>query len=192
MDVIKRLTPKQRRTIREKVNQKKKVAKTARLLNLPQYNCSPRIKENVSEFGKSPRTISDPDSIMGCLVKWCQSRADIIGQWSWKQPRKWEDDDWKFQIGPKLLEFEKLKWSEIFAQRTGGKKKRHKLHHDMDVCRITPEACNRWHEIGLEEYDTAFRFRLAGKRRLWGYKILEKFHLIWWDPKHKIYPTEVQ
>jgi len=90
-----------------------------------------------------------------------------------------------------MSEFQKLTWSELFAQRTGGKE-RHKKHHDMDVCDLEPEAFDRWCEIGLDEYDTAFRFRLGNKPRLWGYRIHAKFYLVWWDPTHKIYPTEVQ
>lgn len=189
--VKKQLTPKQKRAIRTKVNKDKQNTKIARLLTRPEYRSSPRIQKVIPEFGKLPRLSNDPDSIMNCFMEWCPSRADVAGHWSWKQPRKWEEDDWNCNINPKLLEFQRLKWSEIFAQRTGTKK-RHKLHHDMEVCKIITEACNRWNEIGLEEYDTAFRFRLAGKRRLWGYKTLAKFHLVWWDPHHKIYPVEVQ
>jgi hypothetical protein len=35
-----------------------------------------------------------------------------------------------------------------------------------------------------------FRFRLAGERRLWGYRVGRTFHVVWWDWDHKVYPTE--
>jgi hypothetical protein len=187
----KRLTPKQKRTIREKINKEKQSIKSARLLKLPEYNCTPRIQETIQDIDKLPRSTANPDSIMTKLMEWCPLRADRIGGWSWGQQRQWNDQEWDGEIHPKLLEFQKLTWAEIFAQRTGSKKKRHKLHHDMEVFKLIPEACDRWSEIGLEEYDTAFRFRLGGERRLWGYKILATFKLIWWDPQHKIYPTDV-
>ncbi len=190
MTAEKRLTPKQKKTIREKIYKEKQALKSARLLKLPEYNCTPRIQDPVPALTKSPRLKDDPASIMNCLMNWCPSNADIAGHWSWGQPRAWEGGEWEKEIRPKLLDFQNLRWSEIFAQRTGGRR-RHKLHHDMAICDIISEACARWHEIGLDEYETAFRFRLAGKKRLWGYRVLAKFHLIWWDPKHKIYPIEV-
>jgi hypothetical protein len=187
----KRLTPKEKREIRENANLEKQAAKTARLLDRPEYNFIPRIQEKVPAPEKSPRAIMDPASIMSCLMNWSRLKSDTKGNWSWGQHRQWDDHEWNDEIHPKLLDFQKLTWAEIFAQRTG-RKKRHKLHHEMDVCKLIPEACNRWSEIGLDEHETAFRFRLSGKRRLWGYKILAKFHLIWWDPEHKIYPMEIQ
>jgi len=187
-----RLTPKQKKLRKQAKKRKLQAEKTARLLESPTFSRSPRSAEYIPEFRKAPRKKIDPGSIMSDLMRWCPLQADKEGDWSWGQPRQWSSEDWGQEILPKLNEFEKLKWSEIYAQRTGNKKKkRHKKHHDMAVCNIEREACDRWYEIGLEEHDTAFRFRLAGIRRLWGYRILAKFYLIWWDPYHKIYPVEV-
>jgi len=60
----------------------------------------------------------------------------------------------------------------------------------MSIDLICDEAFERWLEIGLEEYDTAFRFRFSNKQRLWGYRIFTKFNIVWWDPEHMIYPAE--
>jgi hypothetical protein len=35
-----------------------------------------------------------------------------------------------------------------------------------------------------------FRFRLGGKARLWGFRSERIFHVVWWDPDHRVYPTE--
>jgi len=38
--------------------------------------------------------------------------------------------------------------------------------------------------------DEMFRFRLGGTARLWGFRANRTFHVVWWDPLHKVYPTE--
>lgn len=185
----KQLTPKQKRLLRDKVKQEKQEAKKVRLLSHPKFSKTAR-SEYSSERKKTARYQKNPGSIMQLFMTWCEKDADLEGQWSWGQDRQWSDEEWKHNIEPYLLQMEKLTWAEIYAQRTGGKN-RHKKHHDMDIGVICDEAFERWIEIKLEEYDTAFRFRFGGKQRLWGYKILEKFKIVWWDPLHKIYPVEI-
>ena len=184
----KRLTPSQKKEQRRKVKDAHNNAKKARLLARPEFSRSPRVQADVPFEGKTPRVTQDPDSIMSCLMEWNRSQADRDGIWSWGQPRDWNEEDWHGIMHPNLCEFERLTWAEILAQETGNKK-RHKKHHDMDVFDIIPEAGDRWLELGLEQYEKIFRFRLQGKPRLWGYKIRAKFFLIWWDKLHKIYPV---
>lgn len=162
----KRLTPKQKKELLEVTRKELQEEKKARLLQRPEFaNHLPRIHGHTPEASKTPRTAKNPNSIMSCLLEWCPSKADLSGDWSWGQSRQWETDHWDDIIYPKMCEFQKLTWSELFAQRTGGKE-RHKMHHDMDVCDLVEEAFERWCELGLEEYDTAFRFRLGNKPRL--------------------------
>lgn len=89
---------------------------------------------------------------------------------------------------PKLEEWQKLTWAEIDNFTTGGQK-RHRMHHNMDVDILADEAQYRLLEIE-KEVDTIFRFRLGSKPRLWGFRIVNKFEILWYDPKHEIYPTE--
>jgi len=43
----------------------------------------------------------------------------------------------------------------------------------------------------LQQYaDEIYRFRLGNKRRLWGFRILNAFETLWYDPEHNIYPTD--
>jgi hypothetical protein len=43
----------------------------------------------------------------------------------------------------------------------------------------------------LEKFsDTIFRFRLGSTKRLWGFRVVNHFEVIWYDPNHEIYPTE--
>jgi len=185
----KRLSPKERRLARELAGVAAAAEKRARLLARPeQERREPRI-ENVPAAAKEARASENPTSIYGLQMEWCPLRSDCDGAWSWGQERKWPDKDWEDTIGPALSDLAKLTWGEIVSQTTGGNE-RHKKHHDMDVTVIADEALARWIERGLEEYDTAFRFRLGNKPRLWGFRTASKFNIVWWDPEHKIYPVE--
>jgi len=87
-------------------------------------------------------------------MEWSIERADTNGAWTWGQQRQWDDHDWNNIIHQNLIEFEKLTWGEILKQTTPrdkkGKKPSRKKHHDMKVCVIAPEACNRWNNHSAE------------------------------------------
>lgn len=191
MDKEKRLTPSQRREARKLAGVQAAQDKRARLLERPleEQTHTPRIN-TVPELSKTARSIQNPTSIYSLPMEWCPLRSDREGSWSWGQERAWAEDEWTATIEPALVELAKLTWSEIVAQMTGGKN-RHKKHHDMDVGVIADEALTRWIEHGLEEYDTAFRFRLGNKPRLWGFRTGAKFNIVWWDPNHMIYPVDI-
>lgn len=123
-------------------------------------------------------------------VKWCETKADKEGEWTWG-PRAWSDADWNDEIHPNLREFEQLTWEEVRLQTVPGRKGvRHMRHHEQEVATLCREAQERWMELDLEQYETAFRFRTGSRKRLWGFIIGAHFHFVWWDPHHKIYPTE--
>ncbi len=187
----KRLTPRLKRSLRKKLEQDTQAEKKARLLKRPEFELIPRIKGDVPVSSTVPRASRDPGSIMACLMEWCPLQADTAGIWSWGQQRQWSDDDWRKTIYCNLINFEKLTWSEIYDQKTGGKKQSiRKKHHDMNICDICKEAQSRWNEIGLDDHEMIFRFRLGNLPRLWGYRIYTKFFIIWWDKFHRICPTD--
>lgn len=79
-----------------------------------------------------------------------------------------------------------MTWAEIdrLSSDTG-----HKMHHNMEVDVIVEEA--QYRLIELDKYpDVIFRFRLGNKPRLWGFRTLANFEVLWFDPEHEIYPTE--
>jgi hypothetical protein len=45
-------------------------------------------------------------------------------------------------------------------------------------------------DLRLDDLDELFRFRLGNKPRLWGIIHEGVFFPVWWDPEHKIYPTD--
>lgn len=129
---------------------------------------------------------ADPGSIFHMSMTWSCENPDVDDVWSWGVARQWSDEDWTSVIEPKLQEFSKLTWAEIdgFSSDSG-----HKMHHNMDTDQICDEAQLRL--IDIERYeDVIFRFRLGNKRRVWGYRVVGDFQILWFDPTHQIYPTD--
>ena len=111
---------------------------------------------------------------------------DVEGAWSWGVQRQWTQGDRDTKIRPKLNEFQTLTWKEIdtFTSDTG-----HKMHHDTNTEDICKEAQIRL--IDIERMgDVIFRFRLGNLHRLWGFRVLNEFNILWYDPTHMVYPVE--
>ncbi|WP_285404054.1 hypothetical protein [Luteibacter sp. ME-Dv--P-043b] len=118
-------------------------------------------------------------------MTWCITASDKVGEWSWGEPRKWADGEWKETIYPGMEMLAPLTWGEIESLNSGGS---HRMHHEQDLGSIAPEAIQRWHEIGLGQFDTLFRFRIGGqKSHAWGYILQTHFFFVWWERLHKIY-----
>jgi hypothetical protein len=63
------------------------------------------------------------------------------------------------------------------------------MHHSMAIETICDECQTRLLE--LEKVDgEIYRFRLGNRRRLWGFRILQTFEILWYDPEHRVYPTD--
>jgi hypothetical protein len=42
---------------------------------------------------------------------------------------------------------------------------------------------------GGVDFDELFTLRFNGAQRLWGIKVGEKYHVLWWDPEHEVCPS---
>ena len=139
------------------------------------------------KLSNTPKTIKS-GSRFDQQVTWCISEADQHDEWSWGEPRRWDDTEWFSIIAPKFKELSNLTWREIdsFSSDTG-----HRMHHGHEVGDLIEEAQGRWRELDLEQFESIFRFRLGGqKRRAWGFIVQAHFHMVWWDRNHSLYPTE--
>lgn len=90
-----------------------------------------------------------------------------------------------------LCEMGRLSWGEIEGQTTGGRS-RHKKHHEQPIESLTSEeAKEAIRRQSLDETfgDSIFRFRMKGKKRLWGFRNDSTFHVVFWDPDHLLYET---
>lgn len=141
-------------------------------------------------LSKKPVFNTNPSTYQAAMT-WCASIADVADSWSWREARQWTEQEWESEICSKLDSFEGTKWSEIVAMTTGSgrrRKARRKLNHSQEIHTLDPEAQERWRELNLEQFDTAFRFRFGGTKRSWGIQHGSHFYLIWFERKHKIYP----
>ena len=89
-------------------------------------------------------------------------------------------------ILPKLTQFETMLWREIENATTDNG---HRMHHSMPFDAICGECQSRLLEIEKLE-DDIYRFRLGNRKRLWGFRVLNDFGILWYDPLHQVYPTE--
>ncbi len=149
---------------------------------------SARLRER-PENQRTVRLGADPTSIFQMQMSWTIEYRDCEGTWSSGTVRQWSDGDWGDNIHPKLLDWSKLTWAEIEKQVTGNEGKRHRMHHSMPVDVLLEEAQDRLLEIDQVE-ETIFRFRLGNLPRLWGFRRVADFQVLWFDPKHEIYPTD--
>jgi hypothetical protein len=156
---------------------------------------SARLRERVPEGGvrvgsdppaKQARAGADPGSCYSMNMTWTADIADVQDVWSWGVNRQWTQQDWDQIILPKLHEWAKLTWGEIDQPSSSSG---HKMHHNMNSDSICEEAQYRMVEIDRYS-EVIFRFRLGNKRRLWGYRNVNTFEILWFDPTHQIYPVD--
>jgi hypothetical protein len=172
---------------------KQKLLEKVHDLEQPKYivavddNKQPHLSPSINaDTNKTPKAAKD-GSRFGELVTWCITNADVEGKWGWHEPREWTDDEWTGIIDPKFQEFSQKTWAQIDELTSGTQ---HKMHHEQEISTLIKQARRRWKKLGLEEFETAFRFRLGGTRRAWGYIVQSHFFFVWWEREHNIYPTD--
>jgi hypothetical protein len=167
---------------------KKSEARIARQIEkqLKDAEKSVRLRTSIAPSAPAPRAGANPGSIYQMMMTWTDVDSDKSGHWSWGHARDWGQPAWDGIISPKLAQWQQLLWREIEALTTDSG---HRMHHEMPTESICDEAQVRLMEIG-HYVDNVFRFRLANMRRLWGYRIVNRFHIVWYDPQHNIYPVD--
>jgi len=105
-------------------------------------------------------------------------------RWGWRQVSS-EDVP---GIVAFLSEMERLTWKEIFDQQTG-EGRRGQKHKFIPIDGCIHDAQSGLSDLEMDdESDSWFRFRLGGKKRLWGILKVPHFYPVWWDPEHEICP----
>ncbi|WP_421227110.1 hypothetical protein [Aeromonas jandaei] len=134
---------------------------------------------------KQPK-VDETGSRFEMRMTWCARLADLQGSWTWGESRTWTQQEWDDVISPGMNALEGNYWKDI--QRMASDT-RHLMHHDHDITDLCDEAIERWLELGLEQFDTPFRFRLGNLPRVWGVVLQGHFYMVWWDRLHRIYPV---
>lgn len=150
----------------------------------PKHPKAHRLTNNSPNLPKALSRLTDADGIHTRPV-FSFSLVDhqYSGEWGWS---KLTDSDSKSLL-ELLREMARLTWTEVRSQVADG----HKRHHLQSVGMICKAAQDRLVELKIDDINNEiFRFRLSGRKRLWGFVDRGIFHIVWWDPDHKIYPTE--
>lgn len=107
-------------------------------------------------------------------------------EFKWPPSSEHHDEVWDF-----LQSISGCTWNEIYSQITSTRYDTHRKHHSQDFDTVCPDAQRRIAAMRLDErFNELFRFRLGGRKRLWGCISDQVFHVVWWDPDHRVYPTE--
>ncbi|MBU1565366.1 MAG: hypothetical protein KJ630_07040 [Proteobacteria bacterium] len=106
---------------------------------------------------------------------WRFSTADKFGPFAWPVGKQEE-----LEVVKRLHEFDSMEWMSI----KGG------VHHSIKVKDLGKEAQKRLLEIEQDDVSAVFSFHLTGTLRI--FAILDRHiaKLLWYDPKHKVYPSK--
>ena len=85
-------------------------------------------------------------------------------------------------IREKLSAFESMTWNEIFVDSK-------KQNHDIPVSDLRCEYARRWMRRNMPDQPTLWTLRFSGLERVWGIFSEGGYQILFWDPKHLIYPT---
>lgn len=120
----------------------------------------------------------DTDVLERCPV-WRFSGADLEGVWA---VQGLADGDVLEDVLDKMADFESMTIKQLF--HTGGHPG--KLY---EVSELPDHAHGRLVEISRDDEDRIARLRLTGTQRLYGFLRGHVFHVLWWDPDHKVWPS---
>lgn len=140
---------------------------------------TPKVDGPVPQPGKVPRIAQheDPDTNQR-KIRFVFDMVDHDGLWAPHLP----EQSLIQELFERFAELEGMTWGE--AQRAPDFFKT----EDIGGCPNTAVQKRL-----MEEYqglDSLGRFRVGGKKRLWGVRDAHEFHVIWWDPEHEVWPSK--
>lgn len=116
--------------------------------------------------------------------------ADKEGEWSWREPRDWtNNEDVEIQEN-KLRQYLKSTWRQVETDTyNASKKKRGLSNKTQKTTTIIKEAQERLKLLRLDDIaEELFRLRVGSCKRIWGIRIDSHFFVIWYERYHHICP----
>lgn len=138
-----------------------------------------RAHRNRSPRSRKRATSSSITSTQNRRLVWKVTGIDDNSQWGWNQITC---PDFLRNIWDKMRNFETMTWGEILGRH----------HHAIAVNDIIEPAQNRLEQLGHDDQAELVSFRLSNTERIWAIRSGEEAFLLWWDPNHEIYPSQLK
>jgi hypothetical protein len=103
---------------------------------------------------------------------------DHEGPWSWQRV----DAPGLVELREKLGDFEARSYDEQVSARGPFK--------SIPLERLETEAQRRLTHLGIDDFDDLAEIHLNGEQRVWGLRMNNVVHLLWWDPDHSACKSE--
>ncbi len=129
--------------------------------------------------GKSPRFGADPGDANRQTPVWSVGRFDRDSRWGQLLCDR-EDALW-LTVLPAMKNYETMTWNAILENK--------KYNHSVPVEDLIKPARDRLAELGMDDIDELFRFRIGGTGRVWGVRDGRVFQILWWDADHEVCPS---
>lgn len=117
-------------------------------------------------------------------IIWMFTRIDNDGPFKFSVQR---DDFNPTLILDKIINYSSMTWQQILRQtHDKGKSK----NHNLDYKGLSAEAKERIKAKQLDDYtECLYSIALNNLIRVVGIREEEKFYVLWYDPKHEVYPS---
>lgn len=113
-------------------------------------------------------------------------KVDRDGKFAFRLDRK---DFLHSLVLEKIMEYSCMMWSDIERQTHDGGKSKHHFLENTD--KLSKEAKERIKKLKIEDLtDSIFSFALMNRLRIIGIRQGDYFYVLWYDPKHEVYPVK--
>jgi hypothetical protein len=135
------------------------------------------------KFVEKPKVVKVPkwtgDNVIAGTnpLSWRFSHRDTGGPFGWQET----SSEKLAGVIARFAELEGMTWEQIKA--TGS--------HPIECARLCEAARARLVAIGHDDLDEMMSFRVMGAVRVWCIHDTSIMRVLWWDPKHEVYPTPV-
>jgi len=143
-------------------------------------------RRKVATYAVSPAVAKKPiipsrwpsDTESGRRIAWRIGDAELEGPWPWTALTAADAR----RVHAFLSQMEKLTWDDACRGGTP----RIKLERVRDA----PQAVkDRLIETQRDDVDELVNLRLSGVERVWGVRRGNACHILWWDPRHEVWPS---
>ncbi len=128
---------------------------------------------------KQPKTASEPPSYNDRKAAWHVGRIQLVEPYGWNEIPSEQIQ----YVREKLAHFEKKTWNEIFVVDK-------KYNHAISVGDLRCKIAKGWMQRNMPDQDSLWTLRFSGAERVWGVYSGGVYQIVFWDPKHRIYPSE--